>query len=250
MKYQIALIALALAPASVMAAEEEENKLWSAEASLSYIDSSGNTESTNMDFRSGATRDGETWRNIYKLEASNETSEVADDLGNEEEVRTAESYFGSAKAEYKIGEKSYLFGLLEYTDDRFSGYDYEASITFGYGRDFLKTKEHELSADVGLGYRESKETESGAVDEEAVLRLGAVYLWRISENVVFDEDFSTEIGEEKNITKSYTRIKVKINGSLNGFAAYEIKYTDEVPDETPPIKNSDRKFMLGLNYTY
>jgi len=248
MKYKITLLALALAPFTAFAAEEtEEDKLWSGEANLSYIDNSGNTESTNLDFRSGATRDGEDWRNIYKLEASNETSEQEDEDGNKSEVRTAESYFASAKAEYKFGEKSYFFGLLEYEDDRFSGYDYEASVTFGYGRDILMNKVHELSADAGIGYRESKETETGDVVEEAVLRLGALYLWRISDTATFDEDFSTEIGEEKTVTKSYTRLKVKINGSLHGFVAYEIKHTDEVPEGT---KNSDRKFMVGVNYTF
>ena len=248
MKHQITLLALAIAPFTLMAAENEDpNKLWSGEANLSYIDSSGNTESTNLDFRSNATRDGETWRNIYKLEASNETSEQVDADGNKSEVRTAEKYFASAKAEYKFAESSYFFGLLEYTDDRFSGYDYEASATFGYGQDILKNETHELSADAGIGYRESKETLTGDVEEEAVLRLGALYLWRISESTTFDEDFSTEIGEEKTVTKSYTRLKVKINGSLHGFVAYEIKHTDEVPDG---VKNSDRKFMVGVNYTF
>jgi len=252
MKCKIALLALAMAPSMVMAAEEGD-KLWSGEANLSYIDSSGNTESTNVAFRSGATRDGEVWRNIYKLEASGETSEETDALGNKKEVRTAEKYFASAKAEYKFGESSYVFGLLEYQDDRFSGFDYEGSAVFGYGLNILKSDTQELSADAGVGYRQSKVTDTGDVEEEAVLRLGAVYLWRISENVTFDEDFSTEIGEEKTVTKSYTRLKVKINGSLNGFAAYEIKHNSEVPDVTPPdpeIKNSDRKFMVGLNYSF
>ena len=248
MKHKMTLLALALAPLAAFAAEDaEDGKLWTGEANLSYIDSSGNTESTNLAFRSGATRDGEDWRNIYKLEASNETAEQEDENGNKEEVRTAEKYFASAKAEYKFGEKSYFFGLLEYTDDRFSGFDYEASVTFGYGRDILNTEAHELSADAGVGYRESKVSETGDVVEEAVLRLGALYLWRISDTAPFDEDFSTEIGEEKTVTKSYTRLKVKINGSLHGFVAYEIKHTDEVPEGT---KNSDRKFMVGLNYSF
>lgn len=247
MKRKISVLALAIAPFAAFAADETENKLWSGEANLAYIDNSGNTESTNVNFRSNATRDGESWRNIYKLEGSNETSEQVDVDGNKKEVRTAEKYFASAKAEYKIGESSYLFGLLEYTDDRFSGYDYEASATFGYGRDFLKNEVHELSADVGVGYRESKLETNGDVEEEAVLRLGALYLWNITENTTFDEDFSTEIGEDKTVTKSFTRLRMKINGSLSASVAYEIKHTDEVPDG---VKNSDRKFLVGLSYTF
>ena len=97
MKHKMTLLALALAPLAAFAAEDaEDGKLWTGEANLSYIDSSGNTESTNLAFRSGATRDGEDWRNIYKLEASNETAEQEDENGNKEEVRTAEKNFASA----------------------------------------------------------------------------------------------------------------------------------------------------------
>lgn len=247
MKHKITILALAISPCAAFAADETENKLWTGEANLAYIDNSGNTESTNIDFRSKATREGEQWRNLFKLEASNETAEQVDANGDKSEVRTAEKYFASGKAEYKIGEKSYLFGLAEYTDDRFSGYDYEASLTFGYGRDLLRTDKHELSADAGVGYRESKLSETGDVEEEAVLRLGALYLWKISETATFDEDFSTEIGEDKTVTKSFTRLRLKINGSLNASIAYEIKHTDEVPEG---VKNSDRKLLVGLNYTF
>jgi len=247
MKQKITILALAISPCVAFAADDTEDKLWTGEANLAYIDNSGNTESTNIDFRSKATREGEQWRNLFKLEASNETAKQVDANGNKSEVRTAEKYFASGKAEYKIGEKSYLFGLAEYTDDRFSGYDYEASLTFGYGRDLLRTDKHELSADAGVGYRESKLSETGDVEEEAVLRLGALYLWKISETATFDEDFSTEIGEEKTVTKSFTRLRLKINGSLNASIAYEIKHTDEVPEG---VKNSDRKFLVGLNYTF
>ncbi|MAR89978.1 MAG: DUF481 domain-containing protein [Pseudomonadota bacterium] len=247
MYFRNTLLVLTLMPVAVLAAEQDPDKVWSAEATLNYVNRSGNTESTNLDLRSKAVRDGETWRNTYKLEASNETSEVETDTGNVEEVRTAEKYFGSAKADYKVGEKSYLFGLLEYTDDRFSGYDYEAAVTFGYGRDILETEAHTLSADAGLGYRESKVTETGDVEEEAIIRLGAVYQWKISETTTFDEEFSTEIGEERTVTKSFSRLKFQINGRLNASVAYEIEHTDDVP---PGVKNSDRKFLVGLNYSY
>lgn len=237
MKKVLTLATLALAPTMAMAADEAP-KLWAGEANLGYIYNSGNTNSENLHFRSKATRDGETWRNIYRLEAVNETSE---------EIRTAENYFGSAKAEYKIGEKSYLFGLLEYTDDRFSGFDYEAALTFGYGREFIKNETHEFTADAGVGYRVSEEIISGDTLEDAIIRLGALYLWNINENTVFDEDFSYEIGEDRSVTKSLTRLRVKINGSLSASFAYEIKHTSDVP---PGTKNSDRTTLVGLAYSF
>lgn len=239
MKYALGLLGLAILPMTAMAADDDEPpRLWEGEANLSYIDRAGNTNSTNADFRGQAIRNGIDWRNTYKLEASNEYAE---------EERTAEKYFASGKADYKIDDKSYLFALLEYTNDNFSGFEYESSAVFGYGRDFLRTEKHDLSADAGLGYRRSELEDTGDIEEEAVLRLGLVYEWRINENTTFDEEFSTEIGEERTVTKSFTRLKVKINSSLFATLAYEIEHNTEVPPDT---KNSDRKTLVGLNYTF
>lgn len=235
------LTAAVVVPA--LAEEASADKLWTWEVTLNYSESSGNTNATNFSGKSKAVRDGVQWRNTYKLEGDNETSE--DDAGNQ--VRTAEKYFASAKADYKITEKSFLFGLLEYTDDRFSGFDYEATASLGYGRQLIENDHHNLKADIGPGYRQSKLEETGDIEEDAMVRIGALYVWTINESAVFDEDFSSEIGEEKTVTKSLTRLKVKINGSLWGSVSYEIKHTDEVP---PGIKNSDRKTMLGLNYVF
>ncbi len=238
----VALLATA-APTSLLAEDAPADKLWKGEVTLNYSQSAGNTNATNFAGKSKAERDGESWRNTYKLEGDNETGE--DDEGNE--VRTGEKYFASARADYKVSDKSFLFGLLEHTDDRFSGYDFETSVSFGYGRQLIETEHHNLKADIGPGYRYSEFEDTGLEEEEAMVRVGAQYVWTISENAVFDEDFSSEVGEEKTITKSLTRLKVKINGSLWGSVSYEIKHTDEVP---PGIKNSDRKTLFGLNYVF
>src|SRR5690606_15947077 len=167
-----------------------------------YAQSAGNSNTTSFAGKSKAVREGRAWRNTLKLEGANETSE--DDDG--EQSRTAEKYFSSAQADYKVTEESFLFGLLEYTNDRFSGYDYEASASLGFGRQFIKNNQHDLKADIGPGYRYSKLEETGDVEEEAMVRIGAQYVWTIREGAIFDEDFSTEIGEDKIITKSLTRL--------------------------------------------
>lgn len=244
MKKTVSLAAFLAATVSApLLADEAADKLWTGETTLNYSKSSGNTNATSFAGKSKAIREGETWRNTFKLEGDNETSE--DDDG--EQVRTAEKYFASAKADYKVSQDSFLFGLVEYYDDRFSGYDYEVAVSFGYGRQIIKNDRHDLKADIGPGYRYSKLEDTGDVEESAMVRIGAQYVWTINENTVFDEDFSVEAGEEKVVTKSLSRLKVRINGALWGSVSYEIQHTDDVP---PGIKNSDRKTLLGLNYVF
>lgn len=218
-------------------AKQDADRLWSGEVALGYLQSSGNTNTTNFNGKSKAIRNGETWRNTYKLDGNNESSE---------DERTAEDYFASFKADYKLDEDSYLFGLEEYTDDRFSGYNYETSTTFGYGRVLIKNDRHVLSGDVGLGYRYS-ELDDGDVEEDAVVRVGGLYKWTINESTTLDEEFSVEMGEDKRTDKSLTKLQVKVNGNLWGFIAYEIKRVSDTP---PDVKNSDRNTSVGLNYQF
>ncbi len=236
--WTLAITFMMLATAfSAQAEEPAADKLWTGEVALGYLQSSGNTTTSNFNGKSKAIRDGQQWRNTYKLEGANESAD---------EIRTAENYFAAVKTDYKLDEKSYLFNLLEYTDDRFSGFDYEYSVTFGYGRVLLENARHKLSADIGAGYHFS-EFDDGNTEEDAVARLGGLYKWTISDTSVFDEEVSSEIGEEKSTTKSLTRLQVKVNGNLWGFVAYEIKRTSDVP---PGVKNSDRKTSVGLNYAF
>lgn len=237
MKKCLGLLTLVAIPVAAFA-DDEPPKLWEGEADLAYIERSGNTNSSNGNLRSEATRNGISWRNIYKLEASNEFSE---------DERTAEKYFASGKAEYNLSQVAYLYGLLSYQTDKFSGFEYETSAVFGYGQNFIESDTYELSGDIGLGYRFSEIEDTGDTEDEAILRLGAKFLWNLSETASFEEEFSSEIGEEKTVTKSYTRLKVKINGHLNAMLAYEIEHTSEVP---PDKKNSDRKTLIGLNYAF
>lgn len=244
MKYAAPLAALlAVTSTPLLAQVDHAEEGWSGEVTLNYAQSSGNSNSTNFAGKSKAVREGTEWRNILKLEGANETSE--NDEG--EEARTAENYFSSAQADYKLTEDAFLFGLLEYTNDRFSGYEYEAAASLGFGYQFIKTNQHDLKADIGPGYRYSKLEDTGDVEEDAIVRVGAQYVWTISEGAIFDENFSSEIGEDKITTKSLTRLKVRINGALWGSVSYEIRHTNEVP---PGIKNSDRKTLLGLNYVF
>ena len=232
----LALVA-ATVSATALAEDKPAPKGWTGEVGLSYIESAGNSKSTSFNGKSKAVRDIEHWRYTLKLEGDNESAD---------NVRSAESYFASGKADYKLNQTSYLFGLLEHTIDRYSGYDYESSLTFGYGRDLINTDRHKLSADAGLGYRRSKVTNSHDV-EEGVVRLGAQYNWNINDHTKFGEEASTEMGKDKTVSKSLTSVKVKINGNLWGSVALELKRTSSVP---PGVKNTDRTTTIGLNYTF
>lgn len=223
---------------------------WAGEVTVGYIEKAGNTRSTSFNGKSRAIREGEIWRNTFKLEGANESAE---------DIRTDENYFAASQLDYKLGEDAYLFSLLEYTDDRFSGYDYEGSITFGYGHKLINEADQLWAVDAGLGYRRSEVELVDDTEEEAVVRLATRYKLNVTDTTVFEEEASTEIGQERTASKSLTRLKFSINASLWAALSYEIKHTTDAPlglsqsdsgDTAAESKNSDRTTSIGLNYSF
>ena len=233
-----ALLMLAVAPMCGLAVAEESKGPWSAEASLTYILNNGNTESETFGGKAKGIYDGEVWRVTGKLEGVN---------NSDENGRTGEKYFASAKLDRKFDEVSYIFALVEHEDDRFSGFHYQTTFTFGYGRTVIDNETHKLSLEGGPGYRRSEIVEGDRVEEEAVLRGALDYAWKISETSKLTEELSVEVGDESTISKSSTKLKTKVNSSFSLTLGYDIKHQSEVPVDT---KNTDTTTYITLDYTY
>ena len=247
MKKSITLIALgaatAMAPVMVQAADVTgSEKLWSGDVSLTLTTNNGNTKSQNLGLKSRAVRDGEVWRNTFKLNALNEESD-----GN----RTAEKYFGSAKADRKLSDVDYLFLLLEHEDDEFGAYDYQTSFTLGYGRKVINTDEHKLEFEVGPGYRHNEllvENADGDKEETETMLRGALnYDWVVNDSTSFRQELSVEAGEEITVSKSLSKVKTKLHNQFSLSVSYEMKHTSEVPEGAHEF---DGTMVVALDYSF
>jgi putative salt-induced outer membrane protein len=91
----------------------------------------GNTETQNTHARLNVLNERAAWRHEGHLEGL---------VSSNDDTTTAEKYAALAKTNYKFSESDYVFGVVKYETDRFSGYDYQASESIGYGRRVVKTE--------------------------------------------------------------------------------------------------------------
>ena len=237
----------------VLAQEEEqesaEERAWDIEVEASYLLKRGNSESESVNGKSNAAHDGINWRQTAKAEAVNTVGEGDDG----EEERTAERYYASYKLDRKLADNNYLFNVLTYDKDNFSGFHYQASYALGLGRRFLDTPTHTLDLEAGPGYRveclDPEESYSGCEDKEesAIARFAGVYKWKISENASFRQDVSTEVGEENTSVRSETSLTSKINDHFAMRLSHLITRDSEVPAGT---HNTDQETTVSLVYTF
>lgn len=240
-KTSVAIIAISVAPL----AYGQSAKDWEGEAELGVLMTSGNTEETNVNGRLGLIHEVIDWRNI--AEFSSNYSEAEDET-------TAERYKSSLETNYKFDESQYWFLRGTYDKDRFSGYDFESTATTGYGNwVWQRGKRSFLDLSAGAGYRYNKlevvNSDGEDVEKEAIARLAAQFDYALSENALFRQKLSTEIGLDENnvISQSETAIKANIVGTLSMKAAYRVKHVSDAPAGSD---STDTETSIALLYGF
>jgi putative salt-induced outer membrane protein YdiY len=247
-----AVMAAGLAPVPVPAADEGDGTGdavdgWSGELEFSYLLKRGNTESDSVVTKGDGEYEGHSWRHTAEFEAVNTTAE---NQTTGETERVAERYYFSYKLDRKLGEKNYIFNVGTYEKDLFSGYHYRISYALGYGRSILDTERHELSAEIGPGYRirclEPEDSYRNCENHEdsPILRMAGQYRWDISESAVFRERISTEMSADQgSISRAETSLSSQINDTLTLRLSHLLKHSSEVPAGT---ENTDHEVTVSL----
>jgi putative salt-induced outer membrane protein len=225
---------------STALAEEQPAKLWSGDIAFGYLDTSGNTEETNISGKADVNFEKDQWRNNVLFNASNS---IASD------ARSAEKYTLSDRLAYQFNEFDYAFGYVAYDDDRFSGFDYQATFAAGYGRRLLNNESMHWDVEVGPGYRISKVDDdlSAEDSDEVILRLFTDYTWAFSETATFSQSVNVESGADNTISKSVSALKLQVIGDFSVNLSYTVKYTEEVPNDN---KHADTETAVTVAYSF
>ena len=218
---------------------------WEGESELGVLITSGNTEETNIKGRLGLKHEVAKWRN---------TTELRSNYSETEDTTTAEKYRATFESDYKFAERQYWFVRAFYENDRFSGFEYQSSLTTGYGnRVWAEGKRSFLDLSTGAGYRFNKleePNEEGETDEnEAIARFAANYNQALSETALFRQTLGTEVGFEDGdtVTESETSVQANIVGNLSMKAAYRVQHLSDPPEGS---ENTDTELSVSLLYGF
>ena len=221
----------------------EDVSPWTSSVELGFIRTTGNTETQSLSGKFDLVYEVEKWRHSghaegYGSEAKNQTTGV-------NEV-SAERYELSGKSDYKFTEYDYAYGLVKLTKDRFSGFEYDHTVSLGYGHKVIKQDDMELDLEIGPGERFFK-VDGGQSDEEALLRLAAKYWWQITASSKFTQSLSTDIGENSTISESITGIQANINKTLALKFTYTARHKSKVPTGN---EKTDTEATMTLVYNF
>lgn len=246
MKYPLILAALAISSGSALAADE--TKLgWNTSAELGAITTSGNTKGTSVTGKIDAKQEMVQWSNEYVLSAFFKEDEKTDADGNRFNEKSAERYFASAKAGYKLDTdhaKLFIFG--SHTQDDFGAFTRYSLISAGYGDRLYQGDGISIDAEIGPGYYTGK-TASDETEQGALVRTAASLDWVISDSATFRQLLSLEASSGNKRTQSETSVSARINGSMQMKAAFTVQHDSDVPLGK---KNTDTQTSLTLVYSF
>ena len=235
----IAYLAAAISFTS-QAEEEAITPVWSGQAELGFIDTSGNTDTRSLNGKFNLVHNVQPVKTGLRLEA----------LTSEENGRSSkEKYFAEIKSDYTLGEYDYIASLLSYEDDRFSGFEYQSVLSVGYGYRIWHAKKGHFDVEIGPGYRRTsldERNESGdKLKDEFIGRLALDFSASISENATFLEVITVETGEFATVYRSIMGLQSTLVSTLAMKINYEVKYTDTVPEGTEEMET-----IVGATLVY
>ena len=234
--FTVALVAVLVAGQS-LAQDAEEERSYDASIALGYVATSGNTNTKSANAEILYTKRVARWTHSLKLQG----------LGSQEnEVTSAERYYLEEKSDFALDDNQYLFARGSYSDDRFSGFDFQASVSTGYGRYLVRRDNFSLEAFGGVGYRENH-IKDGETEGEVIFTLGQNLEWRISDNARLVQSFNSETGHELTISRFEIGLESNIIDRIATKLAFQARNTSDVPEGN---KNTDTQTSVSLVYTF
>lgn len=210
---------------------------WSGSASLGYLSTSGNTETTSFNTSFGIGYVMNAWKHALRAKA----------LGSDQnEISTAEAYQIGWQSDYNFTETDFIFGTVDWRKDRFSGVDEQLTETVGYGRRLLNTPQHLLNVGLGIGHR-SADLADGTSESGVIGRGSLDYHWIISETSGFDQTLVIESGADNTYIESVSALRARLIGDFALVVSYTIKQNSDVPVGT---EKTDRLSAISIEYVF
>ena len=187
----------------------------------------------------------------------------AGNYGNDGDATTAQRWELRGQSDYKFTARAYAFGAGRYEDDRFSAYEYQASLAVGLGYRIIDDERTKLWVQGGPGYRFAERRgecldsplpddiddcadRGPSESENSVIFRGDLGLdHQLTETTKIVERFLVEAGSDNTYLQNDLGLEVSINGALALRVGYQVRYNTDVQ---PGTEKTDTLATVGLIY--
>lgn len=222
-------------PQAPAAASADEESPWSGEAELGGVARSGNTENLGISASAEVIYEAAPWRHI--LSGSFDYLETR--LATEEQAIEAEYQFN-----YDLTERSFVYGLTHYEDDRFSGFEYEITASGGLGTRVIDEESMTWTLAAGPSVRVFREDDEGATEAVPGARLNSDFGWQISDTAKLANETELRLDSDRSELENETSLTLQIVESLAGRFSFSAQYRSPVPEDTDELDTTTKASLV------
>jgi putative salt-induced outer membrane protein len=236
----------------IMASADNLPQGFSGKGQAGYVMSRGNSDTDAANAKIDLFLLTPEWKHQFTLEGL---------FGRSAEVTSAERWDLRLQSDYTINTKLFAFGALAYQDDRFSGFQYQASASGGLGSRFFDSDTTKLSAQLGVGYRVLrpeilvKDADTSAVidriplqrESEAVGTAGIDFMHQFNSSTKLTNKLILESGSSNTSIKNDLALQVSMSKKLALAAGYSVLHNTKPADD---VKRTDTVTTLNLVYAF
>jgi putative salt-induced outer membrane protein len=223
---------------SLLAAIPADAGDWSGKGELGGVLARGNTDSETINGKIDLSREVARW--TYQTGFS--ILRTVNDG-----VKSANRWELRGESDYRLSERSFVFGTLRYEDDEFTDYNYQATASLGYGYKLIDSEKTTLAGKVGVGYRRSELRLSGDTQNDPIVRAALDYSQQLTETTQITDKFLVESGSDNTYMQNVLSLAVKMNESLALGLSYELRHNTDV---LPGTEKTDQILTANLVFGF
>jgi putative salt-induced outer membrane protein len=211
---------------------------WSGKGTFGGVLARGNTETETINLNLDVENKLDTW--THKAGASMLRT-VTDD------ITSADRWELRGESQYSLTERSYLFGALRYEDDAFTDYEYQATLSGGYGYRFITNDTTKLEGQIGAGYREAEVRLTGEQQDGIIARGALDFERKLTTTTLIYDRFLVESGSDNTFVQNALGVEVKINDTFALGLDYAVRHNTDV---LPGTDKTDQVLTANLVYGF
>jgi putative salt-induced outer membrane protein len=234
--FVFAVVSLALSAA----AGAEEGSPWKARTELSYVQTTGNSDTKTFAALGEVSLDKTP--NRYFLSAGGLFSE-------DDDTTTASRWLVAGRYERALTERFFAFLEASYLKDTFAGFDSKIAVGPGLGYDIVKTENHLLNGRVSV-LQTWDNTTDDETDSYATGKAVLDYTWQILENLRFNQylDYLVSLEDtNKYFVNSVSKLEVQVSTHISIATGYAVNYQNDPPEDKD---ETDTRLFTSLIVEY
>ena len=221
---------------------------WSGKGELGAAIASGNTETENINAKLELATELGAWKHSVGL---------AGVYASDSNVTTGQRWALYGQSDYNFTERDFWFGAARYEDDRFSGFEYQASLSTGLGRHFIDTERTKLTATAGIGYKylETRDVrdelgnlvEPGDSDSSVIFRGTVDFEHQLTDTTKILDRFLVEAGSDNTYLQNDLALEVRMTDVLALSVGYQVRHNTDPP---AGFEKTDTLTTVNLVYEF